>query len=225
MWNRAVGGIFLSAIVAVCPSHAEDRSGTPSAPLEFNIPAQPLAKALVAYGAKTGFEIFYNAALAEAQQSAAVVGVFSRQSALQQLLRGTGYVARSTGPETFTIVTAPPATTAVAAETRRRLQPYFAALQIRIDEAMCRRKLTAKDELLLQFWLSSSGLVTRAEVIGDDGHPTEDQSSAEMIRGLALAAPPAGLPQPINMVVFPSTSGSPGCRHDQTPRRASFVAP
>jgi hypothetical protein len=182
----------------------------------FNLPAQPLSRALMAYSAVTGLEVFYNAALAEKQHSAEVVGVMTPSIALQILLRGTGYVARATGPGAFTIMATPretAASAAAAAIARKRYEPYFAAIQARISDALCRKAevAAARRELLFQFWVAPTGAVLRAQVIGDDGEPADDQTYAAAIRGLALAAPPAEMPQPINMVFFPPSGSSKAC--------------
>lgn len=207
-----VGAAVAAAIATSSSSLTNAQLVKPDGQIEFNIAAQPLSRALVAYGAATGLEIFYNAALADDQRSTAVVGVLTPSTALQILLRGTGYVAKSSGDGALTITLAPREAATVAAEARRKLQPYFAALQTRISDALCRNAAVAADkESVLQFWLSPSGVVARAEVIDDDGKPTQDQSYAAAIRGLALAAAPAGMPQPVNVVIFPSPKTSRSC--------------
>jgi hypothetical protein len=184
--------------------------------IEFNIPAQPLSRALMAYGAATGLEIFYDATLAENQRTVDLVGRLAPSDALWMLLHGTGYAAKATMPGAFTIVPAPrpsPLSAVAAAAARRRLEPYFAAIQARVGDALCRNgeMLSAPRELLLQFWLAPSGVVAQAEVIDERGDRTEDQTLAVAIRGLALVAPPAGMPQPVNMVIFPRSGASRSC--------------
>jgi hypothetical protein len=206
-------GVAVAALIAASEwSRASAQSATLEAEIQFNIPAQPLSRALVDYAAATGLEIFYNAALADNRHSTAVAGVLTPSTALQVLLRGTGYAARSTGVGAFTISPAPRESLVAAAEARRGLQPYFAAVQTGISDALCRNARGAADkEILLQLWLSSSGLVTRAEAIDGDGKPARDQSYASAIRGLAFAIPPIGMPQPVNVVIFPSSKASRTC--------------
>lgn len=192
------------------------QSARPDGQIDFNIPAQPLARALMAYGAATGLEIFYNAALAEKQRSVELVGRLAPSDALQILLRGTGYAAKATMPGAFTIVTAPrpsPLSATAAAAARRRLEPYFASIQARIVDALCRdgEMLSAPRELLFQLWLAPSGVVAQADVIDERGERADDQTLAVAIRGLALVAPPAGMPQPVNMVIFPPSAASKSC--------------
>lgn len=182
-------------------------------PISFNIPSQPLSRALVAYSAATGLEIFYKAALAEGQTSTDVVGTLTPTAALGELLRGTGYAAKTTGPGALTIV--PRAhETAPASDTARRIyEPYFAAIQTRVADALCSNAAIASAEVLFQLWLAPSGVIARAEVIRDDGGRSADQTLAAAMRGLAIGTPPPqGMPQPINMVVFPVSKTSSECR-------------
>jgi hypothetical protein len=197
----------------------------PDTRIDFKIPAQPLARALVAYGAATGLEVFYNAALAESRRSAEVTGSLTATVALQTLLRGTGYVARTTGPGSFTIVRAPPEEAVVDAtlEAERRLyEPYFATIQAQISDVLCRSGGSAleRSEILVRFWIAPSGVVARAEAVGDDGELADDQTFAIVIRGVAVGAPPAGMPQPVDMVIFPPFGAPKGCRPANGQQRA-----
>src|SRR5262249_5681946 len=155
--------------------------------------------------AATGLEVFYKAALAEGRRSTEVVGALAPTEALQSLLRGTGYVARATGPGAFTILQGPRPAAAAPDTSRIAYEPYFAKIQERITDLICRsaNEAATSTELLFQVWLAPSGVVARAEVIGDDGSKAADQSFAAPMRGLAIGAPPTGLPQPITMVIFP----------------------
>lgn len=193
--------------------------------LDFNIPTQPLARALVAYGARAGLEVFYDAVLAEGRRSAEVTGSLTPAAALQTLLRGTGYVARTTGPNSFTIVRAPSEEAFVGAApdaARRLYEPYFATIQTQISDVLCQGagSALARNEILVQFWLTPSGVITQAEVVRDNGDLVGDQTLAAAMRGVAVGAPPAGMPQPVNMVIFPPFSPPKGCRPANGLRRA-----
>ena len=92
--------------------------------IAFDIPAQPLASALEAYSAATGVEIFYDAVLAAGHRSASVKGSFLPARALETLLLGTGYVPRSTGPDTISIAPGPQGTSQqTIAAKRTRTSP------------------------------------------------------------------------------------------------------
>jgi TonB family protein len=193
-------------------------------PISFNIPAQPLSRALIAYGAATGFEIFYKWVLAEHQSSVEVVGTLTPPEALRILLGGTGYAARITEAGDVIIEEAPSdaAGPAPAAATRRRLEPYFAAIQERINDALCQTSGLPGNsrEITVQFWLEPRGVIARAEVLADNGEPAADQAVAVAMRGLRVAAPPVGMPQPLSMVIFPPSSRLESCAAGQTQRRA-----
>jgi protein TonB len=54
--------------------------------------------------------------------------------------------------------------------------------------------------LALRLWLSSSGEVTRAVVATTSGDPQTDNTITHLLIGLSLGeAPPAGMPQPVNI--------------------------
>jgi iron complex outermembrane receptor protein len=62
----------------------------------FNIPAQPLASALAAYGQQSETQISYPSGLAEGLRSRAVSGTYVPEEALRVLLAGTGVTWRVT---------------------------------------------------------------------------------------------------------------------------------
>ena len=64
----------------------------------FDIPAQPLADALRSYMRQSGVQVAYPAALAQGATSTAVRGTLDAQSALAQLLDGSGLAPRVLGP-------------------------------------------------------------------------------------------------------------------------------
>jgi hypothetical protein len=186
--------------------------------IQFDIPSQSLATALVAYGRATGLEVFYDGALAVGRRSAAVKGVFTPGLALQMLLRGTGYIPRATAdPGTFTIVTPPretkPLTTMPQAALRRH-EPYFARLQARVGERMCGGEEGRPDgePVIVSLWLGADGVIARADVLASGGSPAHRRAGAAL-RGLNVGEPPpAGLPQPVTMAIFPPAAGEPvGC--------------
>ena len=216
---------FVFSCTAMVGSSLAGNSQTPksNAEVDFDIAAQSLASALLAYSEATGLEIYYSAALAENRRSSGVAGRLLPLAALQILLRSTGYAAKISAPGALTIVLAPPQPSPALASlaTRKQLEPYFATLQGRISEILCRNSelsSTAR-ELLLQLWLAPSGVVAQADIIDDKGGRTDDQAPAAAIRGIALAPPPAGMPEPVNLVIFP-TSDSSTCAAAASQRRA-----
>ena len=76
----------------------------------FDIPAQPLADALRSYMRQSGVQVAYPAALANGITSNAVNAELDAQSALAQLLLGSGLAPRSVGAGAVTLERAPQAT-------------------------------------------------------------------------------------------------------------------
>ena len=69
----------------------------------FNIPSQPLAQALTAFGQQSGLQIAVNAAAVSGKVSSAVSGTMTAEQALQQLLAGSGIAYRFTSQSAVTI--------------------------------------------------------------------------------------------------------------------------
>lgn len=180
---------------------------------QFDIPSQSLAAALREYGKTTGVEVFYDGSLAVGRRSAAVRGMFSQMRGLQVLLRETDYVPRATEiANTVTIVSAP--SVAPVRATFDRYQPYFAALQARVSAALCNDDEAAAlgEEIRFKFWLDPLGMISNAELLGADGQDSRRSVVALKVKGLRIGkAPPAELPQPVTMIIYPPSAGEAGC--------------
>jgi len=212
--------VCFGVAISVCAPLASAELGSvaeQTGSVMFNIPAQPLASALEAYGETTGIEVFYDAALAVGRRSTAVKGSFSPTLALKALLRGTGYVPRPTGLHAITIVPAQQeaAKQTIATQSFDRYAPYFAVLQSRLGQALCNddHAEVGGNDIIFKFWLTASGIISRADVIASGGDSARDRTIAKVIEGLDVGEPPPmGLPQPITMAAFPPLAGeAPGC--------------
>ena len=84
---------------------AQSQAQAPST-ASFDIPAQPLASALTAFGRQSGLQVVFDAAAVAGKSSAGVAGTMSPQQALQQLLVGTGVSFRHSSPTSVTITAA-----------------------------------------------------------------------------------------------------------------------
>ncbi|WP_137389560.1 TonB-dependent receptor [Rhodoligotrophos defluvii] len=73
------------------------------APMAFNIPAQPLASALSAFGRQSGLQVTLAAATTRGITSRAVVGTMTPRQALARLLQGTGISYSITSERTAVI--------------------------------------------------------------------------------------------------------------------------
>jgi hypothetical protein len=201
----------------VPPVSADAQARAPVGAVELNIPAQPLADALIAFGAATGLQVFYDGALAVGRRSAPAKGVFTPMQGLQTLLRGTGYAPHATDDsDTITIVMAPSQPAPSASVLLHDYESYLAVLQSRVSDALCRsdESRPSGEQIIVSFWLESSGVVSRAQILGSGGNAARHNDIAASLQGLRIGEPPpADLPQPITMVIFPPASGEPtGCR-------------
>ena len=62
----------------------------------FDIPSQPLSSALTAFAEQSGWQLFYSSQITEGLHTAGVVGSSTPETALTQLLTGTGLGFRIT---------------------------------------------------------------------------------------------------------------------------------
>jgi hypothetical protein len=99
--------IVVSALVSTT-DEASSQPVDPGAKLQFDMPMQPLASALSAFGVTTRLELFYESTLIESHRSPSIRGVFSPDVALRLLLEGTGLSVASFEPGTMTILPPPP---------------------------------------------------------------------------------------------------------------------
>jgi hypothetical protein len=227
----------LALIFAVCLLSSMDafafereRNAGQTSWLNLDIPAQSLASALQAYSILTGREIFYDGALVLGRRSAAVNGIFPPDAALRALLLGTDFVSRPLGSHGFTITPAPH--TAIdssgpddALAPDRGYERYFAALQVSLRDVLCRSSETRPGSyrLLIRFWLTPSGDILRPQLISSTGDPERDRAFAAALPMInAGGPPPAGMPQPLTMIVFPRRPEEAGdclSRHASSPAK------
>lgn len=74
--------------------------------INFDIPPQPLRRALTTFAEQSGWQLFYSAEVAEGIQSPGLSGIYAPDRALKELLAGTGLAFRMTNPRTVTIESA-----------------------------------------------------------------------------------------------------------------------
>src|SRR5664279_4701065 len=78
----------------------------PSEPVEFNLPAQPAADALLAFCRQAKIEVLFSSDELRLTQSAAVTGAHEPEEALSRLLQGTGFAARQNRKGKFVVTRA-----------------------------------------------------------------------------------------------------------------------
>lgn len=103
----ATSGMALAAgIAAAGPALAQSESISPAlaqATTAYDIPAQDLNSALLAFASRAGIQIFYDVQRVRGLRNAPLVGSFTPQQALTRLLSGTGITFRFTGANTVAL--------------------------------------------------------------------------------------------------------------------------
>lgn len=190
--------------------------------VEFDIPAQPLDAALGAYGAATRIQLLFDPEITEGRRTNALKGTFTAETALRQLLAGTGVAARTIGDEGFTLVrelgASSPRDWSDTSPMVRRFNAYSAAVQGAMRSALCLHKETMPGSyrVLARLWIGRSGMADRAELLTSTGDAGRDAMLAESFRGLAIgSSPPSDLPQPVTLLV---TSESVSAEYCPEPR-------
>ncbi len=91
--------LFAASVLAAAVLPAAPAGRT----VEFDLPAQPAAQALLAFSKLTKIEVLFSYDALRAVQSAPVTGRLAPADALARLLRGTGFAARPNGPDRFVV--------------------------------------------------------------------------------------------------------------------------
>lgn len=95
--------LVLTMVGAPVAVHAD------AATMHFDIKAQPLSEALMAFGAQTGAIVMASSEITTGKISKPVTGQLTRQEALTRMLQGTGLRFETNANGTILIVRAPPA--------------------------------------------------------------------------------------------------------------------
>lgn len=176
----------------------------------FNIPAQPLEDALMAYAAATGVEVFVDHALTVGQRSAPVLGTYSPEAGLQGLLAGTGLELRHAADHAYTLVAAPvqepPSGRMPGWSADQEQSRFFAALQAAVKQTLCMRPGTVPGQYRAAFaiWIDSVGRVSDVRVLSLNGAEQTARGLLDGIQGMSVGQPPPqGLEQPVTFVILP----------------------
>ena len=188
--------------------------------VRFDLPAQPLDAALVAFGEVTGYSVLVSRQLAAGRVAAPVRGGYTPTEALQRLLVGTQLGARFSGSNAFTLLAladapvAPVPAPAEAAPATPPLQGYAAIVQRSLTRALCRLHPDAfgRYRLAFQLWLDERGRVRAVHVLEPSGVEQRDRAVLQRLRSLLMdGAPPAGLPQPLTILLTPRPDPDADC--------------
>ena len=211
--------LLMTWMAFVCPA-ASGMDAAPAASRYFDLPAQPLDAALVAFGEATGYSVLVSSELAAGRMAAPVRGDYTPAEALQRLLVGTQLGARFSGSNAFTLLAladtpvAPAPVPAEAVSAAPPLQGYAAILQRSLTRALCRLHPDAfgRYRLAFQLWLDERGKVRAVHVLEPSGVAQRDRVVLQRLRSLLMdGAPPAGLPQPLTILLTPRPDPDADC--------------
>lgn len=213
-------------IAGICAAGAQERHAVDGAkPIEFHIPAQPLASALQAYGRRTGIQVLYESTSAIGRNSVAVEGNFSLDAALDLLLTGTDLRVKYVRPDAITLALrsadgdAPPPFPLAPADlslgTLRvrgnsdgddatRLHDYSESVQSDIQKALHKNSRTRAGSYraVLDLWIDPSRTIQRTELFRSTGDRERDAAVAATLRGVTISRPaPSNTPQPVRVVI------------------------
>jgi hypothetical protein len=232
LWDRRQGRIHLVlacaalVVAGICASGAEeDRRVRSAEPIAFDIPAQPLAAALQAYGQRTGVQVLYESNSAVGRNSVAVEGSFTPDAALDRLLTATGLKVRYTRPDAITLALLsaaddrPPASPLGAADLslgtlrvrgssdgddEARLHDFSETVQADIQKALQKNARTRAGSYraILDLWIDPQRTIQRTELFRSTGDQERDAAVAATLRGLTISrSAPANAPQPVRVAI------------------------
>jgi hypothetical protein len=184
-------------------------------PIGFDIPVQPLSKALYAFSAATGIEILVDARYAAGRQSTAVKGLMAPRDALEILLAGSDLIAQEFGPGTVTLKTATLASSGrLPGAASSGDLPYFADIQRAVQRALCNDARTSPGHyrLALKLWIGRLGTVLRSQRLDTTGDQNLDAALDTAVQAIRIGRPaPPDLPQPVTLVVSQEAPDSTKC--------------
>lgn len=231
---RAITGVselvvYLVLMSALVTQGVRAENPNPSAlstgSIHFDLPAQPLAQALHAYGQLAELAVMAQAELLDGRTSGPVNGNYSAHEALQRLLAGTGLQASFQGGNEAIIRPLPleqqpqplPASSTMifassidGALDNNDYVTYNAMVQTRLTQALCASIQTRPGSyrLVVQLRIGDTGVVVASRLVSSTGLPERDAAIERAMQGLELdSAPPAGLQEPVTILLRPQGNG------------------
>lgn len=179
----------------------------------FDMPAQPLPKAIQAYSQQTRRSVLYETAQAESKTSAPVHGWHTADDALTALLHGAGLAMRHTSARAILLQPLPaqgdrPSADmdAVGATPASHVQ-YLATMRRLILAALCREAglETGGYRLALRVWAEGPNGALRVTSHATGRRALEPSIEAALAQ-LQVGLPPAGFTQPTVLLLTPQSA-------------------
>lgn len=226
----ALAAVWLGWGPATAASPAAERSAQ-AGRLDYDIPAQSLAAAVEAYAVASGIQVLYDRPVGAEPRSPGVRGSFTPQAALDQLLAGTGLLARFAGPRNVILEASPAAPAAGDPDGPPRglasldlgtvhvaapppIEPadrsiaearlYGGLVKAYVTTALATDAKTSKEPYVagISIWIDPSGALQKVVVFNSTGNKRIDAAICAVLGRLVLAErPPEHFPQPVNMQI------------------------
>lgn len=193
--------------------------GGKDTPINFNLPAQPLALALTAFSELTGYSILVSSNLTAGREAAAVQGLLDPRTALQRLVAESGLLVHYVMPKAFTLFPAPEEVRGSDSKELGQglvagdLNVFYALLQASITRLLClaQPQEFGRYRLGLQLWFAENGKVRDIRLLESSGVEVQDQLVLRSLHSL-VQPPPPGLPQPLTILLTPRPDPAADCR-------------
>jgi Secretin and TonB N terminus short domain len=171
----------------------------------FDIRAQSLPAALAEFAERTGMATLVDAKLTDGKRSTTVSGKLVPREALRILLAGTGLSFREIGDTSFAVgpnTSAPPDDEQREKIAHGKFDPYFARLRTTIERSVCGNPAIRMDayRAVVQLWIGPAGTIDAVHPVSA-GSEDERAIIVDTVARMRLAPPPAGLPQPVTVMV------------------------
>ncbi|MEW6438528.1 MAG: STN domain-containing protein [Pseudomonadota bacterium] len=216
--------LILSCGLSAFGSTADGSAKAAQQPRVFDIPSEPLAAALQTYSQDTGVGLFYESEITAGLKSPALKGRFTPKAALRALLAGTGFIIQYNRDDAVSLSTPQSLelqddhSSGVASLSLPQLdvrpneegmddallRDFGAAVQAQVTSALTKDAeiRSGNYRIRVKLWIDPSNTISRAEVAQTTGDRGRDAEISTLLQGLTISrAPPAGMPQPVRIVI------------------------
>lgn len=178
----------------------------------FDIGLQPLSAAVKSFSDVTGQSLLVDERLLAGRMSPGVRGEFTAEDALRRLLAGTGLRERYASEKAFTLESFDSAAAQASGDAESPdssnaiWEAYGASLQASLERELCRvpGAKPGSYRLALQVWVDDGGRVNRVRLLGSTGEQARDAAIDRVLEGVKVEPPPAGLGQPMTLLLLPT---------------------
>lgn len=182
-------------------------AGASATPIQFDLPAQTADAALLSFSRQARVEVLFSFDELHQTRSAAVVGRYEPQDALNRMLEGTGFVARRNGKGKFVVAKAAPAAGALRGQVHAPDGRALADARVLIPDA----RLAATTDANGQFFFSCVPAGTHRLVATASGYQSLVIDGTKLEPGTLLTLNPVQLvradePAQLAAVVVEGTS-------------------